>query len=109
MTMKFSDLLAHYRVELDLTQNALARRIGAPFSTIYRLENNERQPSREMVARLCDALGLSAVACATLHAHAGYTTPDGIGRENPRPHRRKLPVSLARVAVRQDRLTPTRR
>src|SRR5262249_23742455 len=45
---------------LDLTQDALARRVGYSVSAIRKLEADEYRPSREIAEHLADALGIAA-------------------------------------------------
>jgi len=46
------------RLALDLTRDALARRVGCSPSAVKRIERDERRPSRTMAHRLADALEL---------------------------------------------------
>ncbi|HEU4541361.1 MAG TPA: ABC transporter substrate-binding protein, partial [Jiangellaceae bacterium] len=46
------------RIALDLTRDALARRVGCSPSAIKKIERDERRPSRTMATRLADALNL---------------------------------------------------
>ena len=46
------------RIALDLTRDALARRVGCSPSAIKKIERDERRPSRTMANRLADALNL---------------------------------------------------
>jgi oligopeptide transport system substrate-binding protein len=46
------------RIALDLTRDALARRVGCSPSAVKKIERDERRPSRTMAQRLADALGL---------------------------------------------------
>ncbi len=57
--MPFGELMRRHRRALDLTQQELADRVGCATTTIVKLENETRRPSREMAARLADVLGLS--------------------------------------------------
>ena len=47
------------RKMLDLTQEALAQLVGCATSTLKKLEQEERRPSREMAEHLAQALKLS--------------------------------------------------
>lgn len=47
----------NYRAENNLTQRALATKLGIPQSQVARLENAEHQPSHDTLARLT-ALGM---------------------------------------------------
>jgi oligopeptide transport system substrate-binding protein len=47
------------RMALDLTRDALARRVGCSPSALKKIERDERRPSRTMATKLAEALGLS--------------------------------------------------
>jgi ABC-type oligopeptide transport system substrate-binding subunit/transcriptional regulator with XRE-family HTH domain len=47
------------RLALDLTQDALARRVGCSSAAIKKIEHDERRPSRTMATRLAESLGLA--------------------------------------------------
>lgn len=70
---EFGSLLAHYRRESGLSQNALARRAGVNPGTVNRLESGQRAPTnRDLVLLLADALGLVAADRDRLLAAAGH-------------------------------------
>src|SRR5919106_869553 len=46
------------RIALDLTRDALARRVGCSPSAVKKIERDERRPSRTMAERFAEALGL---------------------------------------------------
>ena len=46
------------RLALDLTRDALARRVGCSPSALKKIERDERRPSRTMATQLAEALGL---------------------------------------------------
>jgi ABC-type transport system substrate-binding protein/transcriptional regulator with XRE-family HTH domain len=46
------------RLALDLTQVALARRVGCSPAAVKKIEHDERRPSRTMATRLAEALGI---------------------------------------------------
>jgi transcriptional regulator with XRE-family HTH domain len=52
----FGGWLRSRRKLLDLTQRALAAESGCTVETIRKLEADRRRPSRELVARLAEAL-----------------------------------------------------
>jgi predicted ATPase/transcriptional regulator with XRE-family HTH domain len=56
----FGAWLRRRRKALDLTQDALARRVGYSVSAIRKLEADEYRPSREIAEHLADALGIAA-------------------------------------------------
>src|SRR6266508_608490 len=55
----FGAWLRRRRKALDLTQEALACRVGYSVSAIRKLEADEYHPSREIAAHLADALGIA--------------------------------------------------
>jgi class 3 adenylate cyclase/DNA-binding XRE family transcriptional regulator len=55
----FGAWLRRRRKALDLTQDALARRVGYSVSAIRKLEADEYRPSREIAEHLADALGIA--------------------------------------------------
>src|SRR5262249_31424040 len=52
----FGTLVRRQRKALDLTQAALAQRVGCAESLIRKIEAEERRPSRQVAERLADAL-----------------------------------------------------
>jgi len=48
------------RKTLDLTQRALAERVGCSLAAIKKIEQDERRPSRQVAERLADALSVPA-------------------------------------------------
>ncbi len=58
----FGPWLRELRAARDLTQEALAERVGCAPQTIRKLESGERRPSREMAARLAHILDLPDAA-----------------------------------------------
>lgn len=57
-TVSFGYWIRRQRKALDLTQEALARRVGCATVTIRKIERDERRPSHLMAERLADALGV---------------------------------------------------
>ncbi len=55
----FGSQLKRYRKPLDLTQANLAHRLGCSTITLRKWEADALQPSRELVERLADLLGLA--------------------------------------------------
>lgn len=55
----FGTLVRRQRKALDLTQAALARRVGCAESLIRKIEAEERRPSRQVAERLAEALQLA--------------------------------------------------
>jgi predicted ATPase/transcriptional regulator with XRE-family HTH domain len=56
MEMTFGDWLKVRRRQLDLTQKALAYEAGCGLGTLRKLENGSRRPSKELAARIGQAL-----------------------------------------------------
>ena len=57
--MNFGEKLKFLRLEANLTQEALADRLGIKKQTISRYENSEREPNIRTAKKLADALGVS--------------------------------------------------
>jgi ABC-type transport system substrate-binding protein/transcriptional regulator with XRE-family HTH domain len=57
-TASFGDLVRRRRRVLDLTQAALAARVGCSTATVKKIEQDVRRPSDVMAARLADALDI---------------------------------------------------
>lgn len=69
----FGGLLATFRQQSGLSQNALARRAGVNPGTVNRLESGQRAPTnRDLVLLLADALGLDTTERDRLLAAAGH-------------------------------------
>lgn len=66
----FAHFLKERRHALDLTQRELAERVGCTLSTIAKLENAERRPSKQLVELLAVALQLPRPDAARLAALA---------------------------------------
>src|SRR5664279_13446 len=56
----FGQWLKQHRKALDLTQEALAQRIGCAAITLYKIEANERRTSRQMAELLADHFNIPA-------------------------------------------------
>jgi DNA-binding XRE family transcriptional regulator len=56
----FGRVIRERRRQLDLTQEEVARRIKASGSYVAHLETGKRHPSRQVVVKLTDVLGLDA-------------------------------------------------
>jgi transcriptional regulator with XRE-family HTH domain len=54
----FGDWVRRRRKALDLTQAALAQRVGCAVITIQKIEADERRPSRQIAERLADQLAI---------------------------------------------------
>jgi predicted ATPase/DNA-binding XRE family transcriptional regulator len=59
-TISFGYWLRRQRKALDLTQQTLADRVGCSLAAIKKIESDERHPSRQIVERLADILGVAA-------------------------------------------------
>jgi transcriptional regulator with XRE-family HTH domain len=68
----FGQTLAQLRTARGLSQGKLADRAKVDHSAVSRLERSERNPSREMVERLADALYASTVDRNALLTSAGF-------------------------------------
>ena len=80
----FGTLLRRYRVEVGLTQEALAERAGISVRGISDLERElNRHPRRDTLSLILDALALPAHDEAILRAAALRPPPDS----NAGPHR----------------------
>jgi predicted ATPase/DNA-binding CsgD family transcriptional regulator/DNA-binding XRE family transcriptional regulator len=99
--LPFGDLLRRHRLRVGLTQRDLAERAGLSLRGVNALELGHRQaPRRQTLARLADALGLSAEDRAALDA-AGrrrLVTSETSERPlrllpSPPPHNLPLPPS----------------
>lgn len=72
----FPGLLAHERERVGLSKSQLAAECGFDHSYLSRLEQGQREPSRETVAVLADRLGLNREDRCRLFVAARYV-PDG--------------------------------
>ena len=59
-TSSFGYWIRRQRKALDLTQQALAERVGCSLAAIKKIEGDERRPSRQIAERLADILGVQA-------------------------------------------------
>src|SRR5262245_36396550 len=57
-TASFGYWIRRQRKALDLTQQALAERVGCSLAAIKKIESDERRPSRQIAERLADILGV---------------------------------------------------
>lgn len=78
----FPVLLRYWRGVFALSQEALAERVDSSQRHISRLESGRIGPSRELVARIAEALALSETYAAQLMATAGFSVPT----PRPAPH-----------------------
>src|SRR5215211_2980663 len=59
-TASFGYWIRQQRKALDLTQQALAERVGCSLAAIKKIEQDERRPSRQIAERMADVLGVPA-------------------------------------------------
>jgi transcriptional regulator with XRE-family HTH domain len=59
-TVSFGYWVHRQRKALDLTQQALAERVGCSLAAIKKIEADERRPSRQIAERMADVLGVPA-------------------------------------------------
>ena len=78
----FGPWLRQRRRELDLTQDALAQRVGCAADTVRKLEAGMRRPSRAMAERLALCLAIP------VEEHAAFLVAARAGRA---PQHRTLP------------------
>jgi len=60
MEYSFGTWIKRRRKALDLTQQRLAQQIGCSPSLIFKIESDERRPSRQMAELLADKLDIPA-------------------------------------------------
>lgn len=78
----FGYVVRRRRLALDLTQAALARRVGCSTVTVKKIEHDQRRPSRTMAERLADGLGVPDDERATFVA-AGLGEATALGMALP--------------------------
>ena len=84
------------RLALDLTRDALARRVGCSTSTLKKIERDERRPSRTMATQLAEAFGLSPGQRERfIDVGLGVVGPDKIGVNKASGPLASLPSWLA--------------
>jgi predicted ATPase/DNA-binding XRE family transcriptional regulator len=112
----FARWLKRQRQARDLSQEALAERVGCAPSTLQKLEQGARRPSRAMAERLADVLGVPAAervallrlarapdeALAEAPAAAAHPAPEARGQRPP--PLAVLPALVGREAERADLL-----
>src|SRR5574341_2416665 len=59
-TSSFGYWIRRQRKALDLTQQALAEKVGCSLAAIKKIESDERRPSRQIAERLAEVLGVPA-------------------------------------------------
>lgn len=73
--MKFGAMLSMYREQCNFSVHELARMVGCDSSYISRLQAGQRMPSRRIVLRCAQALGLNTIETNSLLIAAGYAPP----------------------------------
>lgn len=68
----FGDLLQRHRERLRLSQTALAERLGLTHSAVNRWESGSRNPTRESIGLLSEALRLTAADHDAMLVAAGF-------------------------------------
>jgi transcriptional regulator with XRE-family HTH domain len=72
MEADLSKRLRYLRLALDLTQSALAERVGITQAYLAELEKGIKRPSLDVLEKLCDALSCSADYLLGLSDDRGY-------------------------------------
>src|SRR5215472_3321853 len=115
--ISFGRWLRWRRRTLDLTQDALARRVGCSVVTVRKLEADERRPSVQIATRLADSLEVPAADRPALIALArGEAAPDtsvapGSGTvtwQAPARPASNLPTPLTRLIGRKPEVAAVR-
>ena len=101
--VSFPVWLRQCRKVLDLTQEALARRVGYSASTIRKLEQGTLQPSRELTKQLVRALDLPSEQIAPFTRYARRKAAASMVTTLPR-HALKLPYPTTPL-IGRDRLS----
>ncbi len=83
MTSQFGPTLRRLRRDRMISQSSLADRAGFDHSYLSRLEASQREPSRDAVTRLSEAMTLSELENAMLFASAGYSAAGDLFRTDP--------------------------
>src|SRR3954463_3134531 len=73
---RLGELLSQLRTERGLAQNRVAQSAGIDGSTLSRLEKGERGVSRDVLDRVCEALGLDRRDRLDVLVAADFLTPE---------------------------------
>ncbi len=109
-TASFGAWLRRRRKALDLTQQQLSDQAGCAVSTLVKIENETRRPSREMAERLADVLEISIKErAAFLNAARRHepTTPESLPPTD-RPTQPEVPLPLTPLIGRESELAAIR-
>ena len=114
-TVSFGYWIRRQRKALDLTQQALADKVGCSVAAIKKIEGDERRPSRQIAERMAEVLGvpedqrqiflecargLRSVDQLSLAREAVASTPS----ERPKPLPHNLPMQLTSFIGREREL-----
>src|SRR5690242_14133511 len=102
--VSFGQWLKQQRKQLDLTQEALAERIGCSYIAIHKIEAGARRPSQQIAALLVDFFNVPA---AEREAFIAFARGLAIQAEPSQPvsgHRppSNLPAQLTRLIGREE-------
>ena len=88
--LHFGRWLKQLRAEQDLTQEALADRVGCATQTVRMIEGGQRRPSRDLAERFADVLDVPAAERATFLqlARAKPAAREAAGEASLRPSTR---------------------
>jgi predicted ATPase/DNA-binding XRE family transcriptional regulator len=100
-SMSFGRLIRARRRALDLTQEDLAHKVGYSVITIRKVEADERRPSRQLVQRLAQSLGIAPDQRATFAALGRPGDGEAGGEVDPPTN---LPAPLTRLIGRETEL-----
>jgi predicted ATPase/DNA-binding XRE family transcriptional regulator len=101
-SQSFGEWLRHRRRELDLTQDALARRVGCARITIRKLEADEIRPSKQLAELLVEQLGVPPEEREALVRFGRGGLPAGLATTAPRQN---LPIRPSSFIGRERELT----
>lgn len=111
MDSSFGTWVKRRRRVLDLTQQQLAERIGCSLSLIFKIESDERRPSRQIAQLLAEHLEIppeqhDLFLRVARQEKLADALDSGISVASPRPVplRNKLPVSLTSLIGREHEL-----
>ena len=74
--IQIGNKLRKARTEKGYTQKQFAELVGIPYSTYSNYENNNREPGRESLERIANALGLSVIELLEFWEVAADTPTD---------------------------------
>ena len=80
--IQIGNKLRKARTEKGYTQKQFAELVGIPYSTYSNYENNNREPGRESLERIANALGLSVIELLEFWEVAA-DTPNDVSEDKP--------------------------